>query len=69
MGQKILVKLRRCLSYGGLSNRELLMRIYYEIFTVPEESFELRRGWSNRKSSYRESTVLLILCFKLVGYQ
>ena len=25
---------------------------------MPEESFELRRGLSNRKSSYRESTVL-----------
>ena len=44
-------------SYGGSSNRELLIRIYEETFTVPEESFELRRGTSNRKSSYRESTV------------
>ena len=38
-----------------MSNRELLMRIYQEIFTVPEESFELRRGSSNGRSSYRES--------------
>ena len=30
------------------------MRIYWEIFTVPEESFELRRGSSNRKSNYRD---------------
>ena len=28
MGQKYLFELRRCLSYGGLSNRELLKRIY-----------------------------------------
>ena len=56
MGQKYLFKLR-CSSYRGSSNRELLMRIYLEIFIVPEESFELRRGSSNRKSSYGESTV------------
>ena len=51
-------ELRRCPSYGVSSNGELLMRIYLEIFTVPEESFELRRGSSYRRSSYRESTVL-----------
>ena len=28
MGQKYLFELRRCLSYGGSSNRELLIRIY-----------------------------------------
>ena len=28
MVQKYLLELRRCLSYGGSSNRELLMRIY-----------------------------------------
>ena len=59
MGQKYLFELKRCASYGGWSNRELLMGIYYKIFTVPEESFELRRGWSNKKLSYRESTVLI----------
>ena len=58
MGQKYLFELRKCSSYGGSSNRELLMRIYYEIFTVPEEWSQLRRGSSNRKSSYNESTVL-----------
>ena len=26
---------------------------------MPEESFELKRGSSNRKSSYRESTVAI----------
>ena len=62
MGQKYLFELRRCSSYGGSSNRELLMRIYQEIFTLPEESFELRRG--SRKSSQRESTVLTIYLYK-----
>ena len=28
MGQKYLSELRKCSSYGGFSNRELLMRIY-----------------------------------------
>ena len=52
MGQKYLSELRKCSSYGGLSNRELLMRIYQDIFTVPEESFELWTYLSNKKSSY-----------------
>ena len=29
MGQKYLFELRRCSSYGGSSNRESLMRIYW----------------------------------------
>ena len=58
IGQKYLFKLRRCSSYGDSSNRVLLMRIYWEIFTMSEESFELRIGSSNRKSNYREFTVL-----------
>ena len=49
MGQKYLFELRKCSSYEGTNSRGLLMRIYYEIFTVPEESFELRTGSSNRK--------------------
>ena len=57
MGQKYFFELRRCSSYGVSSHRELLMKVYSDIFTVPEESLELRRGSSNRKSSYRESTV------------
>ena len=65
MGQKYLVELRRCSSYGGSSNGELLMRIYWGIFTVPEELFELRRGSSNRKSSYRESTVATSISFEI----
>ena len=32
---------------------------------MPEESFELRRGSSNRKSSYRESTVEHIKIIKM----
>ena len=59
-------ELRRCSSYGGSSNRELLMRIYQEIFTMLEESFELRRSSSNRKSSYRESTVAVSIVAKRV---
>ena len=59
-------ELRRCSSYGGSSNRELLMRIYQEIFTMQEESFELRRSSSNRKSSYRESTVAVSIVGKRV---
>ena len=57
MEQKYLLELRGCSSYGGSSNRKLLMRIYQKIFTVSEESFGLRRSSRNRKSSYRESTV------------
>ena len=57
MKQKYLFELRMCSSCGDLSNRELLMIIYQEIFTVPEESFELKRGSSNRKSSYREPNI------------
>ena len=52
MGQKHLLELKRCSSYGGSSNTELLMRIYWEIFTLPEESFELTRSSNNRNSSY-----------------
>ena len=32
---------------------------------MPEESFDLRRGSSNRKLSYRESIVLRKLCLVL----
>ena len=66
--KKYLFELRRCSSYGGSSNRELLMRIYQDIFTVPEESFELRRGSSDRKSSYRESAVN-VLCKNMIQKQ
>ena len=59
MGQKYLLELRKCSSYGGSSNRKILMRIYWDIFTVPGESFELGRGSSNKKSSYREYTVII----------
>ena len=42
--QKYSIELRRCLNYSGSSNRELLMRIYLKVLTVPEESFRLSRG-------------------------
>ena len=44
VGQKYLIELKRCSNYRGSSNRELLMRIYQKVLTVPEESFRLRRG-------------------------
>ena len=35
------------------------MRVSYEIFTVSKKLFELRRCSNNRKSNYRESTVVV----------